>query len=262
MSEVRRFQRYAGKIALVSGGASGIGRATVAGLVAEGGKVVFTDIAEEAGRLFEDELRGAGHDAFFRPSDATNEASVEADVAFAVERFGRLDVGINNIGNLGRGDRPDMAVHDCDLAAWKATVDVCLTSCFLGMKYQILQMLKQGGGAIANTAALAGIRVATGASPGYAAAKAGVVHLSEHAAVHYARNNIRVNVVAPGLTATPAVLRRFSEATRNEMAGRTQPMGRMMTPEELADAFLWICSDQASGVTGLTIPVDGGWAAN
>lgn len=151
-----------------------------------------------------------------------------------------------------------------------------LKTTFLCMKHEIIQMLKQGGGAIANTTSLAGLRVTENstagyvaakagyiaAKAGYVAAKAGVAHLTRYAAVLYAKDNIRVNVIAPGLTATPTVLNAFpTEATRNAMAGATMPMGRLMTPEELADAFLWACSDQASGITGLTIPVDGGWAA-
>ena len=130
------------------------------------------------------------------------------------------------------------------------------------MKYEIQQMLKQGGGVIANTTSLAGVRITPHSSPGYVAAKAGVVHLTRYAAVLYAKDNIRVNVIAPGLTATPAVLGAFpTPEARNAIAAEFHPMGRLMTPQELADAFLWVCSDQASGVTGLTIPVDGGWTA-
>ena len=130
------------------------------------------------------------------------------------------------------------------------------------MKYEIEQMLKQGGGVIANTTSLAGVRITPHSTPGYVAAKAAVVHLTRYAAVLYAKDNIRVNVVAPGLTGTPKVLGAFStEQQRNDIAAEFQPMARLMKPEELADAFLWVCSDHATGVTGLNIPVDGGWAA-
>jgi NAD(P)-dependent dehydrogenase (short-subunit alcohol dehydrogenase family) len=152
-------------------------------------------------------------------------------------------------------------LHESTLDGWEGTLSVSLTSVFLAMKHELNQMMKQGGGVIANTSSLAGLRVTFNFSPGYVAAKSGVIHLSEYAAVMYAKHNIRVNVIAPGLTGTPAVLGMFNAVQRNAMAAETQPMGRMMTPEELADAYLWACSSQASGITGLTIPVDGGWAA-
>jgi NAD(P)-dependent dehydrogenase (short-subunit alcohol dehydrogenase family) len=255
-------KRYEGKVALVTGGASGIGRATVEGLAREGAKVAFTDITSEAGEAFERELRSQGSDAIFVRSDATREEDVAALVEKVVARWGRLDVGINNVGNMGKADVLGVRVHDSTLEAFDSTLDVSLKTNFLGMKYQIAQMLKQGGGVIANTTSLAGVRITPYSSPGYVAAKAGVVHLTRYAAVLYAKDNIRVNVIAPGLTETPAVIGAFPTAeARNAIADEFHPMGRMMTPAELADAFLWVCSDQASGITGLTIPVDGGWTA-
>jgi NAD(P)-dependent dehydrogenase (short-subunit alcohol dehydrogenase family) len=255
-------KRYEGKVALVTGGASGIGRATVQGLVQEGAKVVFTDITADAGQAYEAELKAQGGDVMFVRSDATREADVEALMAQLVARYGRLDVACNLVGNMGSTDKLGPMLHESTLDGWEGTMAVSLTSAFLTMKHELKQMMKQGdGGAIANTSSLAGLRVTFNSSPGYVAAKSGLVHLSEYAAVMYAKHNIRVNVIAPGLTATPAVLGMFNAEQRNAMAAETQPMGRMMTPEELADAFLWVCSSQASGITGLTIPVDGGWAA-
>ena len=255
-------KRYENKVALVTGGASGIGRATVKGLVGEGAKVVFTDITRDAGVAFESELKERGGDVMFVASDATREDQVESLIATVVNRYGRLDVGINNVGNLGKADQPNKRVHDSTLDGFMGTLEVSLVTNFLCMKFEIAQMLKQGGGVIANTTSLAGIRVTPLCTPGYAAAKAGVVHLTRYAAVLYAKDNIRVNVVAPGFTATPSLLGAFPDAdARNALIGGYQPNPRMLTPEELADAFLWVCSEQASGVTGLTIPVDGGWAA-
>ena len=255
-------KRYEGKVALVTGGASGIGRATVEGLAREGAKVAFTDMTSEAGETLERELRAQGSDAMFVRSDATREDDVAALVERIVARWGRLDVGINNVGNMGKADVLGVRVHDSTLEAFDSTLEVSLKTNFLGMKYEIAQMLKQGGGVIANTTSLAGVRITPYSSPGYVAAKAGVVHLTRYAAVLYAKDNIRVNVIAPGLTETPAVIGAFPTAdARNAIAGEFHPMGRMMRPEELADAFLWVCSDQASGITGLTIPVDGGWTA-
>jgi NAD(P)-dependent dehydrogenase (short-subunit alcohol dehydrogenase family) len=255
-------KRYEGKVALVTGGASGIGKATVEGLVREGAKVAFTDITLEAGTALEAELKAQGGDVMFVRSDSSCEEDVKTLIAKIVERYGRLDVGINNVGNMGAADRLGVRVHDSTLEGFNSTVEINLNSTFLCMKYEIEQMLKQGGGAIANTTSLAGIRVTEHSTPGYVAAKAGIVHLTRYAAVLYAKDNIRVNVIAPGLTATPAVLNAFpTQDARDAMAATTMPMGRMMTPQELADAFLWACSSQASGITGLTIPVDGGWAA-
>lgn len=255
-------KRYEGKVALVTGGASGIGKATVEGLVREGAKVTFTDIAADAGSTFEAELRAQRSDVMFVRSDATREDDVAALIEKIVARWGRLDVGINNVGNMGAADKLGVRIHDSTLEAFDSTLDVSLKTNFLCMKYEIQQMLRQGGGVIANTTSLAGVRVTPHSSPGYVAAKAGVVHLTRYAAVVYAKDNIRVNVVAPGLTGTPAVLGAFpSDEARNAIASEFHPMGRLMRPQELADAFLWVCSDQASGITGLTVPVDGGWSA-
>lgn len=255
-------RRYEGKVALVTGGAMGIGKATVEGLAREGARVAFTDLVDDAGLALESELKSQGNEVMFVRSDATREDEVQALVAQIVSRWGRLDIGINNVGNMGKADRLGVRIHDATLEGFDSTLDVSLKTNFLCMKYEIEQMLKQGGGVIANTTSLAGVRVTPHSTAGYVAAKAGVVHLTRWAAVLYAKDNIRVNVVAPGLTATPAVLGAFpTEEARNAIASEFHPMGRLMTPQELADAFLWVCSDQASGITGLMIPVDGGWTA-
>ena len=255
-------RRYEGKVALVTGGASGIGRATVEGLVREGARVAFTDIVAGPGEALAAELSAAGGEAMFVRSDARREEEVAALVAQVVDRYGRLDVAMNVVGNLGTADHLGVRIHDSTLEAFEGTLDVSLTTSFLCMKYEIAQMLKQGGGVIANTTSLAGVRVTEHSTPGYVAGKAGVVRLTRYAAVLYARDNILVNVGAPVGTATPAVMRSFpTPAERDGIAAAFHPMGRMMEPQELADAFLWVCSDQASGVTGLTIPVDGGWTA-
>jgi len=254
-------RRHEGKATIITGGSSGIGAATVRAFAAEGAKVMIADLAADAGEALAAELRDLGQTARFRRTDALDEADVAGLVAETVAEFGRLDIAINNVGNLGPGQSAYDKLHETTLDRWQATVDQNLTSCFLGMKHQIAQMLRQGGGVIANTASMAGVRVSLDAPASYAAAKAGVVHLSEHVAVHYARDNIRVNVVAPGLTGTPAVLAQMNEDQRRSAAERTHPMGRLMLPEEQAAAFVWVCSDEASGVTGLTIPVAGGWAA-
>jgi NAD(P)-dependent dehydrogenase (short-subunit alcohol dehydrogenase family) len=163
-------RRYEGKVALVTAGASGIGRATVEGLLREGGRVVFADVARDAGRALEADLRKQGCDVEFEHVDVTREDQVEAVVGRIVQRHGRLDVAVNIVGNLGAADHLGVRVHDSTRAAFESTLEASLTSTFLCMKHEIAQMLKQGGGAIANTASLAGLRVTPDSTPGYAAA--------------------------------------------------------------------------------------------
>jgi NAD(P)-dependent dehydrogenase (short-subunit alcohol dehydrogenase family) len=251
---------FAGKTALVTGGAGGIGEAIVRKLAAASAEVLFSDLKEADGRALEHELREAGANVRFCVSDACDEDQVKALIALALSLSGRLDIAINNVGGMakGAGDNGRRRIHDSDLTAWQATVDLNLTSCFLGMKHQLVPMLAAGGGAIVNLTSLAGMRWSDAASPAYSAAKAGVIRLTQYAAAAYASAGIRVNVVAPGFTATETLLKAFPDEAERSKRAATLPMGRMMQPSELADACLWACSDAASGVTGLTIPVDGG----
>lgn len=242
-----------GQVALVTGGGSGIGAAIVRAFEAAGAAVYFTDIADPA-----ESLPSA---ARFIRADATSETDAMAAVAAALCHNGRLDAAINNVGNFGAGDRWDVPLHATTLEAWDATVRQCLGTTMLGMKAALRPMLAQGSGAIVNIASLAGIRVTRFASPAYTAAKAGVVHLSEQAAVLYAAQGIRVNVVAPGLTLTPNIRASMDPATREAIVAEFHPSGRMVEPDEIADACLWAASARSSAVTGLVIPVDGGWAA-
>jgi len=242
-----------GKVALVSGGGSGIGQAAVAALLAQGARVAFTDIADPRDPV--------PSGALFIKADATAEADVARTVAEVEAAFGRLDIVVNNVGNFGAGDSIATPFEETPLDVWDATVRQCLTSCMLGMKHAFPALRRQGGGAIVNVASLAGIRVTRFSSPAYAAAKAGVVHLSEHLAVLHAAENIRINVVAPGLTLTQGIKSRMDPAQRQLIVDEFHPMKRMVEPEELAAAIVWAASPASSGVTGLTIPVDGGWAA-
>lgn len=254
-------RRFTDKVVLVTGAASGIGAATVRGFAREGASVTFTDIDEAGGARLAKELGDAGGEVEFLASDGVSEPAVEAAIAGIVAKHGRLDIAVNNVGNQGPGDPPGHLLHETALETFMATIGQSLVSTFLGMKHELIQMRKQGGGVIANTASLAAIRTTALGTASYDAAKAGVVRLTRTAAVFYAKENIRVNVVAPGLTATELMHAVLGAEKGNELAGENHPMGRMVEPDEIADAFLWLCSDQASGVTGHTVPVDGGWAA-
>lgn len=251
-------QGFAGHVALVTGGASGIGEAIVRRLVADGAQVLFTDIDEVAGEQMADEMPGVTR---FLRADATVERDAEQSVAAALAAFGRLDIAINNVGNFGAGDAAGIGLEDVVLDAWDNTLRQCLTSCMLGMKYALPPMLAAGSGSIVNVASLAGIRVTRFASYAYHAAKAGVVHLSEAAAVLYADRGIRVNVVAPGLTLTPNIARAMSEEARTALVGEFHPSRQMVSPEQIADAVAWAAAPAGAHATGLTLPIDGGWSA-
>lgn len=244
----------------MTGAASGIGKATATRLAREGAAVVLADRTEDLGEAAAAELRAEGLEAVFMACDVTDEPRVEALISQVVASFGRLDVAINNVGAIVADDPRGAVIHETPLAAWQGTIDISLTSTFLCMKHEIAQMLRQGGGVIGNTTSMAGMRVTRFSSFAYAAAKAGVIQISQMAAVLYAEQKIRVNVVSPGLTQTPSVLR-MPEAQRDLIVREFHPSGEMVRPQDEAAAFAWACSDDARAVTGLVIPVDGGWAA-
>jgi NAD(P)-dependent dehydrogenase (short-subunit alcohol dehydrogenase family) len=221
--EVATTMRFENKVVVVSAAASGIGAATARAFAQEGGKVVLPDVNDDTGTALTSALVDEGLTALYHHADVTSEADCAAIVAHAVEAFGRLDVAVNVVGNIGSGTPTTALLHEETLECNQAVVDLNLKSAFFGMKHQIIQMIKQGGGVIANTTSMAGLRVSNEALASYSAAKAVVVHLSEWAAVRYADKNVRVNVVAPGLTATPAVRAIFDDDKVMEMALRTSP---------------------------------------
>lgn len=250
----------ASKVVLVTGGARNIGRAITEAFARESCLVVFTDLGDSDGPSLEAALRRAGRQADFRQSDAADENQVRALIDGIVETHGRLDIAVNNVGGVHPLEGKLQPLHEVSLDGWQATLDLSLTSAFLGMKHQIRVMLAQGGGVIANTGSLAGLRVSPNSSHAYAAAKAAIAHLSRKAAVTYGSHNIRVNVVAPGVVAPDPAAPDGGEP-RRKAAETLHPTTRWVTPEEIAAAFVWICSDQAKSLTGHVLPVDGGWAA-
>ncbi len=249
--------RVDGKIALVTGGGSGIGRATALVFAREGAKVVVTDVVVEGGEETVRLIKAAGGEALFVKADMAKAAEVEVMVNKAVATYGRLDCAHNNAGIEGAmGTTTDYTEQD-----WDRVIRINLTGVWLCMKYEISQMLKQGGGAIVNTASGAGL-VGVPRMPAYVASKHGVVGLTKTAALEYAKSGIRVNAVCPGVIQTPMVER--VTGRRPGMVERmvaAEPIGRMGRPEEIAEAVVWLCSDAASFVTGLPMAVDGGAVA-
>jgi len=243
----------AGRSALVTGGASGIGRATAQALAARGASVVIADVDDTGARATADAI-GAGERVAVVHVDVRDEASVGEMVATAVERFGRLDCACNVAGI----STAPQAFVDIDAAEWQRVLDVDLTGVFLCMQAELRQMLRQDdGGAIVNVSSGAGLVPAPG-QPHYTAAKHAVLGLTKQAAQEYARNGIRVNAVLPGQTETEP-MRAYLDAQPDGGARllRRIPMGRMARPAEIAEAIAWLCSDASSYVSGDSLLVDG-----
>lgn len=250
--------RVENKIALVTGGGSGLGRATVQALAREGAKVLVADLNLESAHETVTMVAETGGEASTFAMDVTIAAQVEAMVHTTVERYGRLDCAFNNAGIPGK---VGTSVIDYEEEDWDRVIAVDLKGVWLGMKYELKQMLKQGSGVVVNTASIAGLVGLVGSSP-YVASKHGVVGLTKTAALEFAQQNIRVNAVCPGVFRTPLVEKIIAELPeREELYLSAQPIGRMGRPEELAEAVVWLCSDAASFVTGHAFPVDGGYVA-
>jgi len=246
-----------GKVALVTGGSSGIGRATALTFAREGAKVVVADVLVDGGEETVRLIKEAGGEAIFVKTDMTNPADIEAMVQKTVATYGRIDCAHNNAGIEGAMGR----TADYKETDWDRVMQINLTGVWLCMKYEIPEMLKQGGGAIVNTASDAGL-LGVPQMPAYVASKHGVVGLTKTAALEYAKAGIRVNAVCPGVIKTPMVDRITGQrAGRAERMTAAEPVGRMGKPEEIAAAVVWLCSDSASFVTGLPMAVDGGVAA-
>ena len=250
-------EKFEGKVALVTGGNSGIGRATALAFAAEGAKVVLAARREQEGARVVEQIVGAGGEAHFVRTDVSNEADVDAMVRQTVDRFGRLDYAFNNAG-VGGGAGP---IHESESADWDRIIDINLKGVWLSMKYEIAYMVEQGFGAIVNNSSTAGLSGYAGNAI-YAASKFGVNGLTMSAAVEYADQGIRINSVCPGWTRTPMVGEPdAAETERESQALDETPQKRFAAPEEIAEATLWLCSDAASFVTGVALPVDGGLLA-
>lgn len=242
------------RVAIVTGGSSGIGRASALVFAREGAKVVIADVDVAGGEETVKMIKKAGGEAICVKADVTKAAQVDALVNKAVKTYGRINCAFNNAG--GGGDIAFTA--ECTEENWDYIINVHLKGVWLCMKYEIPQMVKHGGGAIVNTASMLGL-VGNAGMPAYVASKHGVVGLTKAAALEYAKANIRVNAVCPGVIRTPSV-ERFIAADPQFEAIRIaeHPIGRLGTPSEVAEAVVWLCSDAASFVTGIAMAVDGG----
>jgi len=246
-----------GKVAMVTGGGSGIGRATCLKFAAEGAKVVVSDINVAGGEETVAMIEKDGGEAAFIECNVADHDSVEALVKGVVDRFGRLDCAFNNAGVAG----DQVRTKDSTFEDFNKIIDVNLRGVWYCLKYELEQMLSQGSGAIVSTASVAGL-VGFQGGCGYVAAKHGVVGLTKTAALDYAKSGVRVNAVCPGIIETPMVSGVFQESPKfKEMIIKAEPIGRMGQPTEIAAATVWLCSDKASFVTGHAMPVDGGYIA-
>jgi NAD(P)-dependent dehydrogenase (short-subunit alcohol dehydrogenase family) len=243
-----------GRVALVTGGGSGIGRATALTFAREGAHVVVSDVAVEGGEETVGLVKAAGGDASFVAADVSKAADVEQLIRRTVETYGRVDCAHNNAGILRGGP-----LHKTSEEEWSAVLAVNLTGVWLCMKYEIAQMLRQGGGgAIVNTSSGAGLVGSPNAA--YTASKFGVVGLTKSAAMVYGARGIRINAVCPGWIDTPMVHDGMEDAEALAQRIAMEPIGRIGTPDEVAEAVVWLCSDAASFVLGVAMPVDGGLA--
>ena len=249
------------KVALVTGGGSGIGRASAVAFAREGAKVIVSDIDITGGEETVHLIQVAGGAATFIQADVARAAEVEALVKKGVKTYGRLDCALNNAGIQGEIRQ----TAECSEENWNRIIAINLTGVWLCMKHELAYMLPQGSGTIVNTASNFGL-VGSQGMPAYSASKHGVLGLTKTAALEYAKVGIRVNAVCPGPTQTPLVDRILSQQPRLatqivETIKAREPMGRMGQPEEIAEAVVWLCTETASFVTGMALAVDGGFVA-
>ena len=249
--------RVAGKVALVSGGARGLGEAQAKLLAAEGAKVAIGDVLEEEGKKVEAAINELGGEAFFMPLDVTQADQWSAIIDETVSRFGKLDVLVNNAGIGGRGGLEDMTEEE-----WDEVMAVNAKGVFLGTKLAMPEILKAGGGSIVNISSQMGIVGSDTSNPAYQASKAAVHVFTKSIALRYATQGVRVNSVHPGPIDTPMLQAGFIDPERMQRVMSKVPMGRVGQPEEIAYGVLFLSSDESSFITGAGLVIDGGYIAH
>jgi NAD(P)-dependent dehydrogenase (short-subunit alcohol dehydrogenase family) len=250
--------RLADKVALITGGGSGIGKASCLIFAKEGAKVVVVDLKLDTAEATADEIRKAGGDAKAFAADVSKAKDAEAMVRFAEESYGKLNVVINNAGVFHPDDD---SVTNTSEAIWDMVIDVNLKGVFLGCQYAVPALLRAGGGSIINTASFVAIMGAAAPQIAYTASKGGVLAMTREIAVEFARKNIRANSLCPGPVETPLLAKLLSDPARRNRRLVHIPMGRFARAEEMANAALFLASDESSFVTGTSFLVDGGISA-
>lgn len=244
------------KVAFITGGGSGIGAATAKILAREGACVVVADINDEGGQQTIAQIREAGGEALFVHADVTAQNDVRSAVQQTIGHFGRLDCAVNNAGTNGEPG----SVVDYPLEAWDQVIAVNLTGVWLCVQEEVRQMLTTGGGAIVNVSSGAGLSGHPTNAP-YSASKHGVIGIMKSVAMQYGSEGIRINAVCPGVIDTPMAERIMSNPAISEQLLRKHVLGRFGEPQEVGEMIAWLCSDAASFVTGVAMPVDGGYMA-
>ena len=243
------------KVALVTGAGSGIGKSTALLFAEHGAKIIVTDINEEHGTSVVKEIESNGGEAIFIKADTSKPKDSEMTVQKSIEKFGKLDIAVNNAGIGG----PTEPIGNYPIDDWDKVISINLSGVFYGMRYQLPEMEKAGKGSIINVASILG-QVGFANSCAYVAAKHGVVGLTKNAGIEYGKTGVRVNAVGPAFIETPLVKDSLSEEAYNSLA-EMHPMGRLGRPNEVAELFLWLASDKASFATGAYYPLDGGYLA-
>ncbi|HEX4922923.1 MAG TPA: SDR family oxidoreductase [Bdellovibrionales bacterium] len=248
---------FNGKVAFITGAATGIGRATALAFGKAGAQVAVVDLNTDSGLRTVHMIQDADGKAEFIQCDVSKAEDVKRAIDQTIKLFGRIDYAFNNAGIEGA----QAFTPDCTEKNWDEVININLKGVWLCMKYQIPRMLAQGGGAIVNCSSVAGL-IGFPGIPAYVASKHGVIGLTKTAALEYAKSNIRVNAISPGVIQTPMIDRFVhGEAQIQNQLVAGEPVGRVGQPEEVAAAALWLCSDSASFVTGHSLAVDGGWVA-
>ncbi len=247
---------FEGKVALVTGAGSGIGRATALLFAAEGAKVVVSNRTEKTGQETVRQIYKGGGEAIYVRADVSKPKDVEALVKETLSTYGRLDTAFNNAG-IGGEMNP---VADYSLEGWQEVISINLSGIFYCMKYEIPALLKGGKGSIVNMSSILG-QVGFGPAPGYSAAKHGVVGLTQDSALVYSSHGIRINAVGPAFIETPMIAPVTSDKASRDQLIALHPIGRLGKPEEVAELVVWLSSEKASFITGSYYPIDGGYLA-